>query len=137
MLTRKITARQREVLRFLAAFLDKEQRAPTIREIGEHFGLPHVRGVTTHLDALERRGLIQRLPNKGSLKLLPPARAHVQTEKDRLYARVAELEAALQDISGMTLRLIQSGAYSTEASGCFCQIGRIATDALEGEPHAQ
>ena len=39
-------------------------RRPTVREIGEQFGIKSPNGVMCHLRALERKGLIRRSPNK-------------------------------------------------------------------------
>ncbi|MCP4811372.1 MAG: repressor LexA, partial [Planctomycetaceae bacterium] len=37
---------------------------PTVREIGEHFGINAPNGVMCHLKAIEKKGLIRRSPNK-------------------------------------------------------------------------
>ena len=59
---RELTARQREVLVFLKAFLRKRGYPPTIREISSHFGFQGPQGARKHLDALERKGMIHRDP---------------------------------------------------------------------------
>lgn len=57
---REPTARQREVLSFVRHFTASRGFPPTMREIGEHFGMSSTNGVNDHLDALERRGLLVR-----------------------------------------------------------------------------
>lgn len=54
------TPRQLEIL----AFIESRQRltGPTIREICSEFGFRSPHGAVCHLDALERKGLIRRLP---------------------------------------------------------------------------
>jgi SOS-response transcriptional repressor LexA len=54
------TARQLEILRFIATHATERGFSPTIREIGDKFEIGTLRGVTVHLDALERKGLLLR-----------------------------------------------------------------------------
>lgn len=53
------TQRQREILKFIA---DRIRRGmpPTIREIGEQFGIGSTNGVNDHLKALERKEFLLR-----------------------------------------------------------------------------
>lgn len=55
------TKRQLEVLRFVAAHRRSEGYAPTCREICDHFGWASTVAAVSHLRALERRGLVQRV----------------------------------------------------------------------------
>lgn len=65
-----LTARQQEILEFIQAFVREQVVPPTIREIGERFGLdPHA--VYNHLKALERKGCLARGASKArSLRLV-------------------------------------------------------------------
>lgn len=56
----KLTARQRNILEYLVAFLDDHGYPPTVREIGAFFGIKSTNGVSDHLRALERKGYISR-----------------------------------------------------------------------------
>ena len=58
-----ITPRQREVLDYLSRFIGAKGHAPTIAEIRSHFGLASPATVHHLLSALEREGLIRRIPN--------------------------------------------------------------------------
>jgi repressor LexA len=58
-LTTPITARQREALSFIGAFVLREHTPPTIREIGKHMGIRWTNGVNDHLLALQRKGLLE------------------------------------------------------------------------------
>lgn len=58
----KITARQAEVLEFIRA--NSAYYSPSIREIAAGLAIKSPNGVTCHLDALERKGLIRRTPGK-------------------------------------------------------------------------
>jgi len=55
-----LTNRQSEVLGWIVSFIDHWQYPPTIREIGDAFKIASLRGVTVHLDALDRKGYIRR-----------------------------------------------------------------------------
>lgn len=57
---KQITDRQQEIYSFIRSFADKRGIPPTLREIGEKFGIRSTNGVEGHLVALERNGLIKR-----------------------------------------------------------------------------
>lgn len=59
-MSRGITERQRSVLRFIQDFIAKERFPPTLREIGNNFGMKSTNGVNDHLVALEKKGYIRR-----------------------------------------------------------------------------
>ena len=59
----QLTKRQREVLEFIRSKIDGRGYGPTVREIGESFGINSPNGVMCHLKALEKKGLITREPN--------------------------------------------------------------------------
>lgn len=52
------TNRQKQILDFIIAFRGRNGFSPSIREIGDYFGIRSLRGVTGHLEALERKGLL-------------------------------------------------------------------------------
>ncbi|MET0488147.1 MAG: repressor LexA, partial [Candidatus Rokuibacteriota bacterium] len=56
---RELTARQRDVLNFMRAFSARHGVPPTVREIGDKFGVTP-RAAFDHLRALERKGMLQR-----------------------------------------------------------------------------
>jgi repressor LexA len=60
----QMTDRQQNVYEMIRALIVKRGYGPTVREIGEHFGIKSPNGVMCHLRALERKGLIRRSPNK-------------------------------------------------------------------------
>jgi repressor LexA len=55
--------RQRDILDFLEAFIDKNGYPPSVREIGEAVGLSSSSTVHSHLNALENKGFIKRDPS--------------------------------------------------------------------------
>ncbi len=56
---RQITARQQEVLDFISNFTKDNTYPPTIREIGEHFGIS-LRAVQDHIIALQKKGYLSQ-----------------------------------------------------------------------------
>ena len=55
-----LTSRQKEILDFMEAFTVEEGYPPTVREICKATGLKSPRSVSQHLQALERKGYIER-----------------------------------------------------------------------------
>lgn len=64
MSTAQLTERQKNVYELIRSLMIRRGYGPTVREIGEHFGIKSPNGVMCHLRALERKGLIRRSPNK-------------------------------------------------------------------------
>ena len=58
-----LTPRQKQVYDFVRRFIEVKQYAPTIAEIREQFGLNSPATVHQLLSALEREGLIRRIPH--------------------------------------------------------------------------
>ena len=59
----QLTKRQRAVFEFVRSKIRGRGYGPTVREIGEQFGISSPNGVMCHLKALEKKGLITREPN--------------------------------------------------------------------------
>lgn len=59
-----MSQRQQKILEFLQEHLETYSYPPTVREIGRAVGLSSSSTVQNHLNALERKGLIQRDPTK-------------------------------------------------------------------------
>jgi len=58
-----LTGRQREVYEFILLHIENTQRPPTIREIGDHFGMRSTGTVRDNLRALDRKGYIRLRPH--------------------------------------------------------------------------
>jgi len=58
-----VTAKQRRVFDFIRGYIDSNQEPPTIAEIGRQFQMSSSASVHGILSALEREGLIKRIPN--------------------------------------------------------------------------
>ncbi|MFP4135707.1 MAG: transcriptional repressor LexA [Candidatus Acetothermia bacterium] len=55
-----LTKRQYEILEFVYETIKETSRPPTIREIGREFSISSTKGVSDHLDALEKKGWIKK-----------------------------------------------------------------------------
>ncbi|MDQ5843893.1 MAG: transcriptional repressor LexA [Acidobacteriota bacterium] len=62
-LSMPVTARQKQVYEFISRYLDTQKQPPTIAEIGKQFQMTSPASVHSILSALEREGLIKRIPN--------------------------------------------------------------------------
>ncbi len=58
-----VTAKQRRVYEFIRGYIESNHEPPTIAEIGRHFQMSSSASVHAILVALEREGLIKRIPN--------------------------------------------------------------------------
>ena len=58
-----VTARQRHVFDFICRYVETHDQPPTIAEIGKQFQMTSPASVHSILSALEREGLIKRIPN--------------------------------------------------------------------------
>lgn len=68
-----LTRRQKEIWDYLDAYVEEHGYAPTLEEIGTHFGLSSLATVHKHLSNLERKGLITRTWNLSrAIELTPP-----------------------------------------------------------------
>ncbi len=68
-----LTKRQELILQYILDYIQKEGFPPSIREIGRDFQIGSLRGVTVHLDALERKSYITRANTPRSIRVIHPA----------------------------------------------------------------
>jgi repressor LexA len=70
-----LTARQSEILDWLHDYIHAMGFAPSARELCAHFRFSSPKAATDHLQALEKKGCIQRQPGKArSISILVPPR---------------------------------------------------------------
>jgi len=72
----ELTKRQKKVFEFLMKGIQERGFPPSIREIGKAMGISSLRGVTGHLEALERKGYIERESGARTIRI---KRGQVQT----------------------------------------------------------
>jgi len=58
-----VTAKQKRIYEFIRGYIESNQEPPTIAEIGRQFQMRSSASVHAILTALEREGLIKRIPN--------------------------------------------------------------------------
>ena len=68
-----LTTRQQEILDYIVVYIEREGYPPSIREIGQKFEIGSLRGVTVHLDALEKKSYISRSNTPRSIKVVHPS----------------------------------------------------------------
>ena len=84
-----VTRRQKEILDYLGRHIERKGYAPTIEEIGEHFGLSSLATVHKHLTNLQEKGLIKREWNRSRALELVPTAVTVRAVELPLLGRVA------------------------------------------------
>lgn len=67
----KLTDRQRELLEYLRQYQRENGVMPSTRDIQRHFGFSSQTAAMSHLRALEKKGVIQRHPNKARAVVFP------------------------------------------------------------------
>jgi repressor LexA len=84
-----LTRRQKEILDFLDHHITRKGYAPTIEEIGEHFGLSSLATVHKHLSNLQEKGLVKRDWNRSRALELVATPVAVKAVELPLLGRVA------------------------------------------------
>jgi repressor LexA len=84
-----LTRRQKEILDYVSDHISREGYAPTIEEIGDHFGLSSLATVHKHLSNLQEKGLIKRAWNRSRALELVPSEMTVRAVELPLMGRVA------------------------------------------------
>lgn len=71
---KQITDRQKQILTFISEYQESNSYPPTVREIGEHFGVS-IRAVQDHITALQKKGFITQTQKKSrSIKVITDVR---------------------------------------------------------------
>ena len=84
-----LTKRQEQVLEFIRAYIRENGYPPSVRDIGEEFGLSPAT-VHDHLKALERKGYLDKKPNRSrSLSVTKQDRDHRTPSEVPVIGRVA------------------------------------------------
>ncbi|MDA7950899.1 MAG: transcriptional repressor LexA [Pirellulaceae bacterium] len=82
-----LTAKQQEIYNFTREQILTRGFAPSVREIAEHFEISSPNGVMCHLRALEKKGYIQRLPNKSrAIELTKKSRKRTEEQSGLPFA---------------------------------------------------
>ena len=84
-----VTKRQKELLDYLRRHIRDRGYAPTLEEIGRHFGLASVATVHKHLRNLQGKGLVTRDAGRSRALVLAPAPDTARAVSIPLLGRVA------------------------------------------------
>lgn len=88
-----LTKAQKAILQFIVEYTRKHGYPPTLREIQQSTGtVKSLRGVAIHLDALQRKGYIERGSQARSIRILHPD-YQPETERVRLLPLVGDIAA--------------------------------------------
>jgi len=58
---KRLTEKQKQILSYIRIYKVQTGQAPTVREIGDAFGIKSTNGVSDHLKAIEAKGRLKRL----------------------------------------------------------------------------
>lgn len=72
-----LTDRQRQLLDYISKYLDENGCPPTLREISDHLDIKGTATAMRHLDALERKGYVQRRDGSRGIALTRKTRNSV------------------------------------------------------------
>ena len=134
----ELTPRQQNILDFVQEFQQSNGFPPSIREIGEFFGIRSTNGVSDHLRALERKGFLSRTGHLSrSLQVVQSPTHTVQEPRfvpdmDEDLGLDADREIARTTSTGRTLSLTRghgaaSGTAQDRGRGVAIPImGRVA-----------
>lgn len=138
MSTLELTPRQQNILDFVQEFSQTNGFPPSIREIGEFFGIRSTNGVSDHLRALERKGFLSRTGHLSrSLQVVgnhpqePRIVPDASLAVDSLGDETAEIqvEIARTTSTGKTLSLTRAPSHVQVARGTSVTVpvlGRVA-----------
>jgi repressor LexA len=84
-----LTDRQQAILDFISQSIEERGYPPTLREIGEHFGIRSTNGVNDHLRALEKKGHLHRedLKSRALRPTSPPASSASSRSSNASFGR--------------------------------------------------
>ena len=94
-MTRGLTEKQQKILAFLEEYVNDKGYPPSIREIGNAFEISSLRGVTVHLDALERKGMIKRMNTSRSITIIGKTGATAPSRNVSFVPLVGQIAAGV------------------------------------------
>ena len=94
-MAKKLTTRQQTVLDVIKQWIRTRGYSPTIRELGKQLGIKSLRGVTTHLDAIAKKGFLRREPRARSISLVDMLQPFEQALRIPVVGRIRAGEPAL------------------------------------------
>jgi repressor LexA len=114
-MSNSLTARQQELLNYLRSEHSSTGIMPSSREIQQHFGFASQTAAMDLLRALERKGVIQRLPGKARAVILTRS---TEAESESADRYLADLQIARIPILGSIAAGMPQDTTGSE-SGCL------------------
>jgi len=128
----ELTPRQRQVLDFVTACLERRGYPPTLREIAAHLGIRGTLGAAKHLEALERKGLLRKSPGSSRGLSLTGRGAPAASLPIVGTVRAGALQPAVEEIEGyfaVDQEHLKGGAFFLRVKGD----SMIGAGILEGD----
>lgn len=119
----ELTLRQRQVLQFIASFVDNNGYPPTLREIAAHLKVSGPLPASKHLAALEKKGYLKRDPVSRGIALTIPTSRSISLPIAGTV-RAGHLSPAIEDIQGH----FSVDQLAVKGEGCFFL--RVAGDSM-------
>lgn len=94
-MAKQLTKRQHAVIEVIRNWLRVRGYPPTIRELGKELGIKSLRGVTTHLDAIAKKGFLKREPRARSISLSDVLQPFEQALRVPIVGRIRAGEPVL------------------------------------------
>lgn len=107
----EITARQKEILGFIAEFGQENGYPPSLRDIASHFGISSTNGVAGHLEALVTKNFLSKESNS--------SRTLTITEKGWSVLGLEGQTAEKEDENPFMSSRIAGNTSSVQQSGWF------------------
>jgi repressor LexA len=135
-MSKGLTARQREVLEAIREFAARKGYPPSIRELGRALGISSLRGVTIHLDALARKGFIERESTSRSIRVLSQSGDYASGQVSRSIVTVPLLGSIAAGVPLLAVENVESyvpipAEMATNATEVFAL--RVRGDSMIGD----
>lgn len=132
-----LTPIERRIYNYLVEYLKRETYQPSVREIGQRFGIRSTKTVTEHLQALQRKGYLDRTPSRSRALRILGLNLSPDTYTIPLY-RQRLSEVGDEEVEAR-LDLDRSLAYSADcflvrANGDLRELGVLEGDLILVEP---
>lgn len=114
----RLTGIEREILDFMVQYLRVNTYQPSIREIGERFGIKSTKTVSEHLRSLAAKGFLERDPSRSRAVRIVGLDLSPQTVHVACYRDLAEAANGAGTGSGAPLRLALDRQL-VGRKGCF------------------
>ena len=118
-MAKQLTKRQHTVIEAIRTWIHERGYPPTIRELGKLLGIKSLRGVTTHLDAIAKKGFLKRESRARSIRLADLMAPFEQAVRIPVVGRIRAGEPILAQ-EHVESHVVIDGAWlgaSTQAAG--------------------